>query len=95
MPALATSTSIGGSRRRQRQHGRLVRHVDRRQLGAPAGGADRLDGRAPRRLVAIDDEHDGALRGEQLGDRLADAGAGAGHQRVLSVESKRRRHDNR
>ena len=36
--------------------------------------------------VAIDHDHRSPLRGEQLGDGLADAGAGAGHQGSFSIQ---------
>ena len=49
-----------------------------------SGGADELGGLVERRLGTADGQHGGALAGEALGDRAADAGAGAGDQRTAA-----------
>jgi hypothetical protein len=71
----------------------FVRHVDHRQLGATRRGVEGVDGGAARFFVAIDHDHRSPLRREQLGNGLADAGAGAGYQGSFPIQSKRRRHD--
>ena len=96
MPAPLTSTSSVVEAREQRGDRVGVGDVERGRARLAAGGADQLGGLVERRLRAPDGEHGGALGGEALGDRAADARAGAGDQRAggppASCERGRGRH---
>ena len=63
----------------QRGDLRRIRDVGDARARLTVGGAQALGGRVGELLAAVGDDHYGALRGELLGDRGAEAAAGTGH----------------
>ena len=66
--------------------GRLVKHIERRQVRFAAGFGDVVSGRFQRRAGTADQKQPGALTGEGGGHAPADAAAGAVDDRVLVAQ---------
>jgi hypothetical protein len=66
-----------------------IGNIDSKSGGAAACGPDLVDGGGYRALVLIGDDHEGSLAREALRNRVADARAGAGHNRHFFLQAHR------